>query len=494
MKLPFGFELKRMGASKVRVRNYQGAKSDNFTADWMTTNLVADDILRWQLPKLRARSRDLAANNDHMKNFLRKLKVNVVGHKGITLQNKARLRNGDLDKSANRRIEEAFRRWSKTQNCSVCGELSLRDILNLAIESVGRDGETLIRMVRGYDNPFRFALQVLESDHLDENLNTDLPNGNKIRLGVEKNPWGKPVAYHLFTVHPGESMAAGQKRVRVPAEEIIHVYLKERASQSRGVPWAHTAIIRLRMLGAAGEAAVIALRIGASKMGFIIEPEEGEYEGDAKDEQGNAISEVEPGLLERLRHGSEFKEFNPNWPNGEYAPFEKAMLRGVSSGLGCSYNSLANDLEGVNFSSLRSGLLDERDGWKVIQEWFIEHTIDRIFPVWLEMAILSGQLPYSITDLGRLNAPQWQPRRWPWVDPLKDVNAQVTALGSGLTTRTRICAEQGEDFEDIVEQLREEQALLKEAGITLSETKPQQGASSDTTGDPQEGGNNDNGN
>jgi len=69
----FGLEIKRAPSRKVTFRNYAGAKSDRLTADWITTNLVSDEILRWHLSKLRSRSRDLANNNDYMKNFLRKL-------------------------------------------------------------------------------------------------------------------------------------------------------------------------------------------------------------------------------------------------------------------------------------------------------------------------------------------------------------------------------------------------------------------------------------
>jgi len=145
-------------------RNYSGAKNSNSTADWLTTGLVADELLRWQLPKLRERSRDLQMNNDYMKNFLRKLKVNVIGANGIQMQSKARLKNGTIDKRSNELVEQAWKRWTKRRNASTCGTLSLKDIANAAIESVARDGEVLIRKIKGYDNQFNFALQIILLD------------------------------------------------------------------------------------------------------------------------------------------------------------------------------------------------------------------------------------------------------------------------------------------------------------------------------------------
>lgn len=482
--------ISKLENKSLAVRNYSGAKNTNLTADWLTTGLVADELLRWQLPKLRERCRDLQRNNDYMKNFLRKLKVNVIGPNGIQMQSKARLKNGELDKRANELIEKAWRRWIKKQNASVCGTLSLKDIANAAIESVARDGEVLIRKIKGYDNPFGFALQIIEADHLDTLHNENLQNGNTIRLGIEKNQWGKPIAYWLWSKHPGDSGALitqAQKRIRIPAEEIIHIFLKERPTQSRGVPWAHTAIIRLRQLGAYEEAAVVNARIGASKMQTIIMGEGQEYTGDATDPYGNKIDEVEPGIREVMPAGTTLHDFQPAYPSGDFGPFNKAMLRGISSGIGCSYNSIANDLEGVNFSSLRSGLLEERDSWKVVQTWFIETFIDGFTLDWADMAILSRQLPLSYFDLQRIineDTPKWQGRRWEWVDPEKDINARITELKAGLTTRTRIAAEKGEDFEEILEELAEEQKMIDAAGLTFNldsgPVKPQDTTAQDT--------------
>lgn len=501
MKL-FGYNInirKDSGQSGMtrQFRNYAGAKSGNMTADWLTSNLTADETIRWSLKQLRARSRDLAMNNDHMKNFLRDLKVNVVGPCGIGMQSKARTSAGDLDKINNKKVEKAWRTWSKKKNASVCGTQSFKDLCNTALETVARDGEVLIRKIRGYDNPFRFALQIIEADHLDEQLNRELPNGNRIVMGIEKDPFGKPVCYHIFKKHPGDTAQAGQQYVSIPADEIIHIFVKERPTQSRGVPWAHTALIRLRMLGAYDEAALVNARIGASKMQSIIKGENGsEFSGDAVDEYGNIIQEVEPGMREVLPYGTTIHDTNPAFPNGEHGTFTKAMLRGVSSGIGVSYEGLANDRENVNFSSIRTGMLSDRDRYKVIQNWFIENLPDDFYPELLDMSILSRQLAIPAYDTPRFADPRWQPRRWDWVDPEKDINARLDEYDACLTSLTRIAAEKGDDLEEILEERAEENKLLAAFGV---EVKPRKTAQAKSVADddnepamPSKNGNNGN--
>ena len=467
----FGFEISRIKEKeKVRKRYFTATKTNNLTADWILPHRLSyDEILKYSLAKLRERSRDIERNDSYFRNFLRKLEANVIGAKGVILQSKVYYKViGDLDIKTNKMIEDAWDKWSK-RYASVCGELTLRDIAKLVLRSVARDGECFIRLVRGYDNPFGFALQVLEAEQVDDMYN-GTNNGNRIIMGIEKDEFGKPVAYYVFKYHPGERGVTGNERIRIPADEIIHIYIKERASQTRGIPWGVAAIMKLRMLSAYEEAEVIAARISASKMGFFTEAPEGvNYISEVDEETGELITEVQPGILEKLPPGVDFKPFDPGSPNSEFGDFVKAMLKGISSALGCSYNTLCNDLESVNYSSIRAGTIEEREYYKDIQQWFIDSFYEKIYPVWLEMADLSGQIKINREEFERYLNVEWQARRWDWVDPQKDVMAKVLELKNGLTTRTRILAEKGIDFEDILEELKREKQLAEKYGIELKD-------------------------
>jgi lambda family phage portal protein len=448
-------------------RNYDAAAYDRLTASFLAPNTTGDAELRSALPVLRARSRELERNNDYAKKFLHMVETNVVGKTGFTLRSRARDKSGELDKKDNRTIETEWREWCKRGNCTVDGLLSFLRVQKLVIRSIARDGEVLVRLIRGFKNPWRFAIQILEGDYLNEGLNDNTQGKNRIRLGIEYDSWGKPVAYWIRKQHPGDVISLGSgfnEYERVPVSDIIHVFWTERPTQGRGIPWMRTAARRMNVAGEYEYAELIAARIGASKMGFYIPNEEGgaDIVGDDEDEVGNPITEAEPGIFEKLPSGyKDFKAFLPEHPVTGYGAFMKEVKRGMASGLNVAYNSIANDLEGVNFSSMRSGALEERDSWTDIQNDFIDDFLQIVRAAWLEMLLLTNRttLPYSKYD--KFNQAEFNGRTWDWVDPEKDINAALSAVDGSLSTLTRECAARGLDYEDILEERASEIKLAE---------------------------------
>lgn len=466
--------LKRFGYAKLKKRSYSGAGTGRLYASWSPSNYSSDAILRTTLKTLRARSRELERNNDYAKKFIRMVKTNVVGKSGIMLQcdikkpiENNNARDPEPDVATNEEIETSFKEWSKRGNCDVTGEYSFRDIQNLAISTLARDGEILIYMVRNFDNKYAFALKLIEADHLDENYNYILSNGNTIKMGIEFDKWGKPASYYLYKKHPGDSpfgYSYGEK-IRYAAKDIIHLYITQRISQSRGIPWMHAAMTRLNMLGNYEEAELTGARIAAAKGGFYTREGADEYVGDDKEGE-TPIQQVEPGAFEILPQGWKFDPFDPQHPTTAFKDFEKAILRGIASGVDVSYNYLANDLEGVNYSSIRAGVLDEREVWRDIQRWVIDHFMQTVYENWLYSALVSPEgLSHSIADYERLKSVKWQPRGWPWVDPKADMVAAAMAIQFGLNTSTDILGEQGKNYGETVKKLVEEAKVRKEAGL-----------------------------
>ena len=206
-------------------------------------------------------------------------------------------------------------------------------------------------------------------------------------------------------------------------------------------------------------------------MGFFTKSESGEgYQGE-EDEQGNLITQVEPGVFETLPSGVSFQSFAPDHPTNAFPAFVKACLRSVSSGLGVSYNSLAGDLEGVNYSSIRAGLLEERQEWMGTQGWFIEHFLDPLFREWLSYALLSDALQLPATKETKFRAIEWKPRRWSFVDPLKDVQANVIAVQNGFKSRRGVVAEAGGDFEAVVDEISQDQDLAEGMGVEFENVR-----------------------
>lgn len=462
--------LRRIFSRRSR-RRFDAAKISRLLNDWVLTSSSLDKDISSDLSILRARSRDLCMNNDYGRRFMWLLKSNVVGPNGIRLQPQIKSADGQRDDtSANDRISTAWKDWCRKENCTVTKKLSFKDILELFVQGVARDGEILFRSADGFQNPYSFALQLFEPDYLDHTF-TD-PRRH-IKMGVELNEWKQPVAYHLLKGHPGEDhyQSIGGKYQRIDAAKICHEFIFERCEQTRGVPWTATALKRLYMLGHYEQSELVASRVGAAKMGFFTRESGFDYQYDDKDEQGNLIDEVSPGQLKELPIGYDFKKFDIDHPNNSFDMFVKSILRGAASGLNISYISLANDLKETSYASGRQGLLEERNFYMLLQGWMVEHICQPVYEAWLPWAIASGLLRLPIRDLERWKNVVWQGRRWSWIDPKNDIIANEKAVAIGINSRTRISADQGVDINDVFEDLAREKEKAGSLGINIEASK-----------------------
>lgn len=471
---PVAVKSSRIPKVKLK-RSYKAGETNRLTHAWTTQVTSADALSRYTLKTLRARARDLAYNNDYARRFIRMAKTNVIGKEGIRLQVRAVdkvIRDGEVvfDMVANRMIEEAWKKWGKIQHCTTTRKLTWHDVQCLVVEAMVKDGEVLLRKVKGFQNDFGFALQVLEADYLDDDYTTDLPNGSYVEQGIEFNRWDEPVAYHIFTRHPGDAAVKGRRseRVRVPAAEIVHLFITERPGQSRGTPMMISGMYRMHMLGGYEESEWTAARVSAGKMGFYITPDGDSFEGDDEDGETDShdiIEEVEPGLMSELPEGWDFKPIDWSHPTDAFETFVKCMLRGFASGVGVNYNTLANDYQGVTYSSLRQANLDERDMWQMVQTWVAQHLHDAIYPDWLLMALTTAQIPLPMQKFDKYNNVVWRPRGWKWVDPQKDGTANAMEMSNGLKSATEIAAERGMDIEEVYQDLAREKKLREKYGI-----------------------------
>lgn len=464
------------------ARDFAAALQSRLTSDWLAGTQTADTEIRHALKTMRDRSRDLERNNDWARGYFSLLENNVIGATGIGLQMKiweVYQNKRQHDKRAQDIVENGFWKWGKPQYCTVAGSMSFPTVCKLVLRAAARDGNAIVRKHYPQDNPFRFSLELIESDQLDTDQNGSY-NGNQVRLGKEYDAYGKCVAYHLLSAHPGDSLGAARNapfRVRVPASEIIHVYKPERIGQGVGFPWLASSVMPLRMLEKYSESEAIAARVSAAKMGWLIPSKDGPQGYTGASSTGS--SEVQPGVMELLPPGFDVKFFDPNHPNSGFDSFVKSQLRQIASGLRVSYNSLANDLEGVNYSSIRAGLLEEREQWKAVQAWFIESFVQPVFEEWLMQSLLAKALTDGVVTLpaakfDKYNQPEWKPRRWAWVDPLKDLQASVLAVEKGFNSQRAIIAENGGDIEDTYADIKADQDLAEANGLDFSPDSGQQ--------------------
>lgn len=240
---------------------------------------------------------------------------------------------------------------------------------------------------------------------------------------------------------------------RIPAEEIEHLYLIERWPQTRGTPWMHSVLRRMRDMGGYTESELVAARASANVLGFIERQDmtQDEMQEDPRKREQTIASE--PGEIRRLYGGETFTGFAPSRPNANLDPFMRYMLREVAAGVGVSYESLSRDYSQSNYSSSRLALLDDRNLWRVLQGWLIRNYLTPIYRTWLDAAVLSGVLdiPDYFSNKKRYQAVRFKPRGWSWVDPQKEVQAYALAVANGFMSRSDVIAAigNGQDREDV---------------------------------------------
>ena len=402
-------------------------------------------------PRLLARSRELVVTNGYAANACEAFASNLVGDgiKPSSLIEDPALRD---------RVQRLWLAW--TDEADADGLTDFYGLQAMVAREMFVAGECFVRLRprRAEDGLLvPLQLQLLQSEMLPFDATETAANGNRIRCGIEFDAIGRRVAYHFRSRHPGDSTDQGMvtsETVRVPAEEVLHIYRPIDAGQIRGLPHVAPAMVRLFLLDQYDDAELDRKKTAAMFAGFITKtaPEEqlmGEIE--ATDDSGATVS-LEPGTLQVLLPGEDVKFSSPADVGGGYEAFQYRTLLSVSASLGLPYHLVTGDVRQANYSSLRAELVEFRRRVEQLQHGVIAHQLCRpVWARWLETAVLSGalDLPDFARSPARYRPVNWIPPRWDWVDPLKDIQAQVLAMEAGIISRRKVVEATGYDIEEI---------------------------------------------
>jgi lambda family phage portal protein len=302
---------------------------------------------------------------------------NCIGT-GIKPQSKAN------DPEFRKKIQELWLRW--TDEADAVGLCDFYGLQSLVLRSVVECGECFVRMKIDRNNAtVPLKLQVLESEHLDSSKDGALPNGNVIRSGIEFDKSGKRVAYYLYREHPGESLLLNSiniDSVRIPAKEILHIFKPLRPGQIRGEPWLSSVLLKLHELDQYKDAELVRKKTAAMFAGFVtrLDPDSVMFDEKKSKDSDGFVARLEPGTMQLLNPGEDVRFSSPADVGSTYEAFIKQQLRAISVGLGITYEQLTGDLSGVNYSSIRAGLVEFRRRWTALQHNLIVFQLCR--PVW----------------------------------------------------------------------------------------------------------------
>ena len=447
-----GVKRARARMTLEQARKYDGAAGGRRNQNWHAPSTSADAALGPSLERLRNRSRDLSRNNPFAARAVQVLVNNTVGG-GVLGQIHSRSRNRAT------RWNQAWEDWAKNpQLCDHDGRADFWGLQALVFRTVVESGECLIRKRIDPRSEFPLKLQILEPDFIDDSTKDGLTDdGGYIRQGVEYGPNDERIAYHLHRQHPGDRVLALHKyeTVRVPADEIIHVFRRDRPGQGRGVPWGAAVISRLRDFDDFSDAQLLKQKISACFTGFVIDSESQDTGGAPP-----LAESLEPGSIEILPAGKDVRFASP--PSvGEFDQFSRSMLLQIAAGYGITYEALTSDLSQANYSSARMGHLEfsrNIDCWQ--KQILIAQLLGPVWGWFKQAAEIVGDDPADV----RMH---WTPARRELIDPQKEVGAIIEAVRGGLMSLSEAIRRSGYEPGEVMAEIARDAAMLDELGLIL---------------------------
>jgi hypothetical protein len=171
------------------------------------------------------------------------------------------------------------------------------------------------------------------------------------------------------------------------------------------------------------------------------------------------LEDLSPGTIQYLGDGESVQFSDPARPGTTLGPYVEWALHGVAAALRYPYELLAKQFTN-NFSGGRLALIDGRITFKCWQHVLIDRTLRKLWARFVDQCVIQGAVAidpvrYEENRAHFLNH-QWIPPGWPWVDPDKEVKADVAAIEAGLTTQTESLASRGRDFDETLQQIERE--------------------------------------
>lgn len=429
---------------------YEGATTGRRARGWAAPDVGPTRAILDSADLVRNRARQLGRNNPWAGNGLDSFVANCVGT-GIRPRSKA------ADAATRERIQELWEEWIDDADADQI--LDFYGLQGMVARGLIESGEVFVRLRRrrlGDGLTVPLQIQILEADHVPLNLNRLVSDRNVIRAGIEFNAVGRRVAYHMHPTHPDDPAIALRAAFakRVNANDVIHVFRPLRPGQIRGISWMSRVLVKLFELDQYDDAELVRKKTVALFAGFIIkQAEDSSILGETTDSDETDVEVgIEPGTMQVLLPGEDVKFSEPADVGGSYEQFINTQLRAVAAGMGVTFEQLTGDLSKVNFSSIRAGLIEFRRRCTMFQQNILNFQFNRrVWREWLAQAVLAGALDMApARSLDRsVTAVKWIGQGFEWVDPLKEQQAQQSAVRNAFKSRSEVVAQMGRDIEDV---------------------------------------------
>jgi len=351
------------------------------------------------------------------------------------------------DTERNEAVEAAWRRWYRTAD--IRGMVSRQRLAAMVLR------ETLICGDVGQIKRDNGRIQVVEAEQIT--------NGRHQSTGIDLDTDGRPTAFQVCSYNArGQISPTNAKKIL--AENFLFLTTPGRPSQTRGVPVLQASFPTIHRINDVCDSEALARQI-LSRLVMTITREQADRiahaESIADPNKPNAASEgdVASRLMEldyavifHARPGEKVEGIERNIPGEDFEKIVRTFLRLMGLPLGLPLELILLDWSQANYSQSRAVLeqayqtfLDWQDA---LEDYHYQPLLEWQWPALLKAA------GYQRDD--EIPPVEWIRPSFPWIDQLKEAQANGIKIDRCLTTHAHVLKEIGLDREQVVESRQRE--------------------------------------
>lgn len=481
-------------AWSVITNSYDGASwSSPALGGWRPVRGDADDVINYDLPTLRNRSRDMVRNIPLAAGAINAKVTNVVGT-GLRLE--SQIDNEYLGLSEEQAeewqmlAEREFNLFALSEECDLERTLNFQQLQDLAFRAPleSGDGFVLLPFLERPGSPFGLKIQMIEGDRVSNPQNA--MDTETMSAGVQKDASGAPELYYISDSFPygrtakqptwapytAFNQATGQRTV-------LHLYNKLRIGQSRGVPDLAPVMSMIKQLGTYTDAEVDA---AVKTAFFAILTKTAQRQGlgpqapySSNDNKREAY-ELGPATVLDLLPDEDFESIDPTRPNTAFDPFMLALLRQIGMALELPLEVLIKHFTS-SYTAARASVEDAKRYFRGRRQWLASKFCQPIYESLIYESVARGRLPAPgfLSDAGIRRAylgdyrGQWIGPAWASLEELRQNSADAIAEDRGWKTAGQITAERtGGDWKRNMRKRNTEEEIREDAGLRVTKTEP----------------------
>jgi lambda family phage portal protein len=447
----------KWGAEREAYRNakglqagYRGAYPTRLSTYWGQSESMTGlpHLNLWVHRQLRDRARSLVENNPIASSILNRAVENIVGN-GFKLQ----VLSDDPD--WNKRAEALMRQWFSTADFYGRPWLQHQKLVCYALLRDGDVGSALLK---------KGQLQLVEGDYISSEYRDGLAY---LHDGIDLDSYGRPQNYTIMQYLDLKN----RDWKKVPAKDFVFLANLRRVQQYRGETYFAQSFDLFDHLDGYINAAVVAAKIAACLSIFITK--QGTTSAisnlptlqNGQNQQQRAFK-LEPGLVQMLQTGEGIQTVNPAQPGSSFDSTVKTLLRILGTNFGMPLEYVLLDFSTVSGQTAKASALQAQRSFESTQNLISDTYLSRVYRWRISKFINDGALeerPDAFTH-------RWHAEPWPYLDPVKEIQAQQLEIDAGLTTHRRALLSRGIDPDQLLAERAAELDTMRSTNIPILHT------------------------